>query len=264
MAEEFYPQLHACGAILGQALHSNCMLPAFFPQVLYAMLIQHIWPQSSHAFTLADLGRICPAIAQSLDRLLEYEGDDLVELFRLDWPRGEELTSENREEHVREYVQWFFSGRYANQLGPLSDGFKAVVGHSKLLQAGLVDAAQLEQIVCGAEIPVDVAAIQKGATIEGWSAGDADYLEDFWNVLRGFQEQELRRFVLFVASCSRAPPRGWQDINLNVQRNGDGDDRLPTAFTCFNLILLPRYSSKETLREKLLVAITETQGFGLR
>ena len=39
--------------------------------------------------------------------------------------------------------------------------------------------------------------------------------------------------------------------------------RLPTAHTCFNVLLLPDYSSKEKLRERLLKAITHAKGFGM-
>lgn len=40
-------------------------------------------------------------------------------------------------------------------------------------------------------------------------------------------------------------------------------DRLPTSHTCFNVLLLPEYSSKEKLRERLLKAITYAKGFGM-
>lgn len=39
--------------------------------------------------------------------------------------------------------------------------------------------------------------------------------------------------------------------------------RLPTSHTCFNALLLPEYSTKETLKERLLKAITYAKGFGM-
>ncbi|CAJ1393567.1 unnamed protein product [Effrenium voratum] len=59
------------------------------------------------------------------------------------------------------------------------------------------------------------------------------------------------------------PPEGWHKFDLQVQRNGEGDERLPTAYTCFTLLLLPRYSSAQVMRARLLAAINETEGFGL-
>jgi ubiquitin-protein ligase E3 A len=39
--------------------------------------------------------------------------------------------------------------------------------------------------------------------------------------------------------------------------------RLPTAHTCFNVLLLADYSSKEKLRERLLTAMANAEGFGM-
>lgn len=42
------------------------------------------------------------------------------------------------------------------------------------------------------------------------------------------------------------------------------DERfLPVAHTCFNLLDLPRYKTKERLKYKLHQAIQQTQGFSL-
>lgn len=49
-----------------------------------------------------------------------------------------------------------------------------------------------------------------------------------------------------------------------AQRNGGGTNRLPTAATCFNTLLLPEYDSKEVLRNRLEVAVEECEGFGLK
>jgi hypothetical protein len=38
---------------------------------------------------------------------------------------------------------------------------------------------------------------------------------------------------------------------------------LPTSHTCFNVLLLPQYSTKEKLRSKLMLALGNAEGFGL-
>lgn len=48
-----------------------------------------------------------------------------------------------------------------------------------------------------------------------------------------------------------------------IQRTAGGDSYLPVAHTCFNLLDLPLYNTKEKLRYKLLQAIQQTQGFAL-
>ena len=45
---------------------------------------------------------------------------------------------------------------------------------------------------------------------------------------------------------------------------GPDSDFLPTSSTCFNLLLLPQYSSAEKLEEKVDIAIRNATGFGLK
>eukprot|EP00035_Acanthoeca_spectabilis_P013345 m.247278 g.247278 ORF g.247278 m.247278 type:complete len:64 (-) comp15860_c0_seq6:362-553(-) len=52
-------------------------------------------------------------------------------------------------------------------------------------------------------------------------------------------------------------------IFLVIQRNGGDSDRLPTALTCFGRLLLPEYSTKEKLQQRLALALEHGAGFGL-
>jgi hypothetical protein len=57
---------------------------------------------------------------------------------------------------------------------------------------------------------------------------------------------------------------GLGKLQLVIQREGPDSERLPSAHTCFNYLLLPEYGSKEKLRARLLTAIEHGQGFGLQ
>ena len=48
-----------------------------------------------------------------------------------------------------------------------------------------------------------------------------------------------------------------------IMKHGEDSDQLPSAHTCFNHLLLPNYSTREKLKEKLLIAIINSEGFGL-
>ena len=50
---------------------------------------------------------------------------------------------------------------------------------------------------------------------------------------------------------------------ITVSRFGPDSDKLPCAHTCFNHLLLPDYKNKDKLRERLLIAINNSEGFGL-
>lgn len=69
--------------------------------------------------------------------------------------------------------------------------------------------------------------------------------------------------TLSCQSC-RAPVGGLGQLCLVIQRAGGDTDRLPSAHTCFNYLLLPEYASQEKLKQRLLLAIENAQGFGLQ
>jgi len=246
-------------------------VPNIFPRVLYEKLLQDLDSPCARKLTLADLANVSEEIAQSLQRVLDYTDEDIGAVFGdLAWQRPDEvetddqLSQANKKAFVQAYVDWFLHARIEKQFEPLSAGFRAILGDSSLLRS-MVDAVQLEKIICGGAVPVDVAAIQRGAHHEGWtSEEELEYLPIFWEVLADFTEAEKVQFVLFATASDRVPLRGWRDLGLTVQKNGVGDDRLPTAYTCFCQLLLPRYTDREHLRANLLTAIANSEGFGLR
>ena len=102
----------------------------------------------------------------------------------------------------------------------------------------------------------------------------------------------LLNFLLqFVTSCSKPPLLGFSHLeptfSIRCVHSSDDDQeaedtvgsllkniftmskkkndikRLPSAATCFNLLKLPNYESKSTLREKLRYVINSGAGFEL-
>ncbi|KAL3214024.1 hypothetical protein MRX96_035053 [Rhipicephalus microplus] len=111
-----------------------------------------------------------------------------------------------------------------------------------------------------------------------------------WDILeRDFTSEEHHLFLKFVTSCSKPPLLGFahleppfsircvevsddQDTGDTIGsvirgfftiRKKDPVNRLPTSSTCFNLLKLPNYQRKSTLRDKLRYAITSNTGFEL-
>jgi E3 ubiquitin-protein ligase HERC4 len=96
--------------------------------------------------------------------------------------------------------------------------------------------------------------------------------------------QEFRQFLLFLTATDRVPVGGLKQLRsttqpclpsphpppplsshrLTIQPTLSPPSALPVAHTCFNLLDLPStYQSVEQLRERLLVALQHSQGFGL-
>lgn len=266
----------ACGILIGQAVLNNVLVPCIFPRVLFERLLHDLQSPCARPIGLLDVAMVSKETAQSLQKVLDYPGSDIHAVFGdLDWDSTGRvvctgslvratLTQENKADFVQAYVDWYFKDRIINQFEPLSEGFMAILGGSPLLRS-MVDAVQLEKIVCGGSVPVDVAAIRRGAASEGWSdSEETEYVAAFWDIIESFTESDKMQFIVFVTASDRMPLRGWQDLQLTVQKNGVGDERLPTAHTCFCQLLLPRYSSLMRLRTNLLLAIANSEGFGLR
>ena len=57
---------------------------------------------------------------------------------------------------------------------------------------------------------------------------------------------------------------GLQELSLLIQRAGPDSNRLPTAHTCFNAIVMPEYESEAKLARLLTTAIENAEGFGLQ
>lgn len=68
---------------------------------------------------------------------------------------------------------------------------------------------------------------------------------------------------VFLTGSDRIPILGMKSLKLVIQPTGGGEHYLPVAHTCFNLLDLPKYTTIDALREKLLQAIDHNQGFNL-
>lgn len=69
--------------------------------------------------------------------------------------------------------------------------------------------------------------------------------------------------AVFLTGSDRIPILGMKSLKLVIQSTGGGEEYLPVSHTCFNLLDLPKYTDKETLRSKLIQAIDHNEGFSL-
>jgi len=116
--------------------------------------------------------------------------------------------------------------------------------------------AELEELVCGASF-IDAENLRKNTIYESCSDTDA-FVQHFWVAFGQLTQEDRRRFVSFAYGRSRLPrdltelPHRFKITPLGGDRN---ERALPHSHTCFFHIELPRYTSPEQCKEKLLVAI---------
>lgn len=141
----------------------------------------------------------------------------------------------------------------------LTDLLQVCAGHALKLYRY----EELELLICG--LPhLDFHQLEKVARYDGGFTADHRTVQDLWRVIHGLTLADKKKFLFFVTGCDRAPVGGLSKLQLLIQRSGPDSDRLPTSHTCFNILLLPEYSTKDKLSERLMVAIQNAQGFGLQ
>lgn len=86
---------------------------------------------------------------------------------------------------------------------------------------------------------------------------------EFWNVIESLSDDQKRKFLLFVTGSDRVPVGGMGDMNFKITRGPNRSDYLPEAHTCFNQLVLPQYPDQSRLKEKLVTAIMNAEGFGM-
>lgn len=121
---------------------------------------------------------------------------------------------------------------------------------------------ELELIICGTQ-KLDFKELEKATRYDDGYTESSVTCKYFWEVLHTFTEEEKKKFLFFLTGCDRAPINGLRYLPITISRYGPDSDKLPCAHTCFNHLLLPDYSNKEKLRKLLLIAINNSEGFGM-
>jgi ubiquitin-protein ligase E3 C len=96
---------------------------------------------------------------------------------------------------------------------------------------------ELQVLMSGAEIPVDLDDLRLHTKYSGDYADDHPTIELFWKTVESFDDIQRRQLLKFVTSCSRPPLLGFKDLDppFCIQNSVD-TERLPSASTCMNLV----------------------------
>jgi hypothetical protein len=164
-------------------------------------------------------------------------------------PGGAEtrVTFERCDEYVSAVVAARL-GEASAQLDAMREGLCTVVPRAALV---LLDPAEFELRVCGRP-DYTVAELRETTTLEGLTHEDAR-VRFLWAVLEDASPAQRRMFLKFVSGRERLPVRLRV---LPLPAPGDANQMLPRAATCFFALELPKYTTLEALRDKLIFAIT--------
>ena len=148
------------GVLCGLAIYNFTIINLPFPLTLYKKLL------GENVASVEDLEELSPALAKGLRQLMEYDGDDIEDVFCLNFaivedvfgsnvtkelkPNGENLavTKENREEYVKLYCDYILNKSVDRSYQAFHAGFQKVCGGRVL---DLFHARELMALVVGTQ-----------------------------------------------------------------------------------------------------------------
>uniref|UniRef100_A0A673X224 HECT and RLD domain containing E3 ubiquitin protein ligase 3 n=1 Tax=Salmo trutta TaxID=8032 RepID=A0A673X224_SALTR len=238
------------GIICGLAIYNSTVVDLHFPLVLYKKLL-------GVAPTLEDLKELSPTEGRSLQQLLDHEEDDVEETFCLNF-----AVSPHRaplEEFVEAYLKYMFRDSVSELYQAFSSGFLKVCG-GKILS--LFQPSELMAMVVGNN-NYNWEEMEKNAVYKGEYSATHPTVRMFWEVFHEFPLEKKKRFLLFLTGSDRIPIHGMESLRISIQSTSAEEHYLPVAHTCYNLLDMPRYQTKETLHRRLTQAVEQYEGFSL-
>ena len=258
------------GILVGLAVYNGVLVDVQFPQAVYRKLL---------GLPLGFEDLFDEGIKSGLQQLLDYEGDDVEDIFCLTFdvawmdlgvekrrelkPNGSNVsvTLDNKEEYVMLYVRWLLVDSIYPQYASFEAGFLRVMEDSTL---DLLRPEELELLVVGSPV-LDFTALQANTEYEGGLTADSPVICNFWRFVQNASTELQLDLLKFTTGSTKAPIGGLGKMNFKIQRAGPDSNHLPTSHTCFNTLLLPDYGENyEKLEERLSRAIVECEGFGLQ
>ncbi|CAJ2504810.1 Uu.00g122040.m01.CDS01 [Anthostomella pinea] len=274
------------GRIVGK-----CMYEGILIDIAFASFFLLKWSSGQSTYyraNLNDLRDLDPELYQGLISLKNYSGDvadlalDFTITDQVTTPTGEVRTitrplrknGENTPVTNSDrplYISYVAHHRLVAQPGRQTKAFLRGLG-SIINPAWLsmFNQSELQRLVGGDSSEIDVEDLRNNTAYSGLYAIGDDGTEHrtiqlFWEVMRELKDSERRDVLKYVTSTPRAPLLGFSQLSpqFSIRDGGTDEERLPSTSTCVNLLKLPRYTSAETLRSKLLYAVQSGAGFDL-
>ncbi|XP_014613767.1 PREDICTED: E3 ubiquitin-protein ligase HECW2 isoform X2 [Polistes canadensis] len=272
--DNYHDWFRFSGRVLGLALVHQYLLDAFFTRPFYKALLRI--PAS-----LSDLESLDQEFHQSL--MWIKERDISIEPLELTFSVTEELlgrvaerelkpggrniavTEKNKKEYLERVVRWRLERGVAEQIESLVRGFYEVVDPRLV---SVFDARELELVIAGAA-EIDLNDWRMHTEYRSGYHDAHPVVEWFWSSISRFSNEQRLRLLQFVTGTSSIPYEGFAALRGStgprkfcIEKWGRPNS-LPRAHTCFNRLDLPPYPTPEILYEKLLLAVEETNTFGI-
>ena len=275
------------GRVLGKAIYESILVE---PQLALPFLNKLLGKHNS----LDDLKNIDTQFYKHLKSLRYMSTEDIKSLgltFETTTGQGNETVELIRggnnilvtKENVIQYIHLVSHQRMniagSRQTHAFLQGFRDIIPAPWVR---LFSAYEFQKLISGDDAiqGIDVKGMMNVTRYSGGLHPSQPIVQWLWEVVNEMNPDQQRKFLKFMTSCSRQPLLGFKSLapapcvqQTRLREDDRGVDipegspignvRLPTSSTCMNLLKLPKYTSKEMLREKLLYAIEAAAGFEL-
>ncbi|XP_073727557.1 E3 ubiquitin-protein ligase NEDD4-like isoform X7 [Misgurnus anguillicaudatus] len=258
------------GRVAGMAVYHGKLLDGFFIRPFYKMML-------GKQITLNDMESVDSEYYNSLKWILENDPTELDLRFCIDEdnfgqtyqvdlkPSGSDMvvTNDNKKEYIDLVIQWRFVNRVQKQMNAFLEGFTELIPIDLIK---IFDENELELLMCGLG-DVDVNDWRQHTIYKNGYCPNHPVIQWFWKAVLLMDAEKRIRLLQFVTGTSRVPMNGFAELygsngpQLFTIEQWGTPDKLPRAHTCFNRLDLPTYESFDDLREKLLMAVENAQGF---
>ncbi|XP_060052848.1 ubiquitin-protein ligase E3C isoform X2 [Erinaceus europaeus] len=273
VGDSFARHYYFLGRMLGKALYENMLVELPFAGFFLSKLLG-----TSADVDIHHLASLDPEVYRNLLFLKSYEGDveelglnftvvnnDLGEAQVVELKSGGKdipVSSANRIAYIHLVADYRLNRQIRQHCLAFRQGLANVVSLEWLR---MFDQQEIQVLISGAQVPICLEDLKSFTNYSGGYSADHPVIQAFWRVVEGFTDEEKRKLLKFVTSCSRPPLLGFKELYpaFCIHNGGSDLERLPTASTCMNLLKLPEFPEDGLLRSKLLYAIECAAGFEL-
>ncbi|KAL8033396.1 hypothetical protein ABFX02_13G156500 [Erythranthe guttata] len=251
------------GRVVAKALFDGQLLDVHFTRSFYKHIL-------GVKVTYHDIEAVDPDYYKNLKWMLENDVSDIPDLtFSMDADEEKHILYEKTEvtdyelkpggrnirvteETKHEYVDLVADHILTNAIRPQINSF--LEGFSELVPRELVSIfndKELELLISG--LPeIDLADLKANAEYTGYTTA-SNVVQWFWEVVEGFNKEDMARLLQFVTGTSKVPLEGFKALQgisgpqkFQIHKAYGAPERLPSAHTCWTFpSILPRNSFKD-------------------
>ena len=156
-------------------------------------------------------------------------------------------------------MDYILNESISQQFNAFKEGYDSIMKGTAI---NIFRPAELMELTCGSS-ELDFKDLEKGTKYDGFEGSDT-VIRYFWEIVHEFSDADKKMLLFFATGSDRVPVGGLAKLQFVIARNGGDSDQVPTSHTCFNVLMLCNYESKQKLKDRLMTALANSDcGFFL-